>query len=121
MIHGTNWDTHIEKALVFLKAKKPVLIDKPVVGSAGDAAGCWICRPNTARSSSAAPRCVMRGRSQRCATAVGPRKELLSVVAAGPGDFFSYGIHTTEMLQGLHWDRRPFRTGDRQHGARSSP
>ncbi|HSQ77178.1 MAG TPA: Gfo/Idh/MocA family oxidoreductase, partial [Bacteroidota bacterium] len=36
MIHGTNWDSHIEKALVFMKAKKPVLIDKPVVGSAGD-------------------------------------------------------------------------------------
>ena len=32
--------------------------------------------------------------------AVGPREDLLSVVAAGPGDFFSYGIHTTEMLQG---------------------
>jgi hypothetical protein len=32
--------------------------------------------------------------------AIGPRQDLLSIVAAGPGDFFSYGIHTTEMLQG---------------------
>jgi hypothetical protein len=31
---------------------------------------------------------------------IGSRGGLLSVVAAGPGDFFSYGIHTTEMLQG---------------------
>src|SRR5512135_2318886 len=36
MIHGTNWDTHVEKALVFMKAGKPILIDKPMVGSIAD-------------------------------------------------------------------------------------
>jgi predicted dehydrogenase len=101
MIHGVNWETHCDKALVFLKAGKPVLIDKPVVGSARD------CRRLLdMREKYGVP--VFGGSSLRCArevtalrTAMGPREELVSVVASGPGDFFSYGIHTTEMLQGL--------------------
>lgn len=101
MIHGTNWDTHIEKALVFMKAKKPVLIDKPIVGSVAD---CDRLLDLQAKYGTL----VYGGSSLRYAwevtamrALVGERKELLSVVAAGPGDFFSYGIHTTEMLQGL--------------------
>jgi hypothetical protein len=101
MIHGTNWDTHIDKALVFMKAKKPVLIDKPIVGSVAD---CDRLMDLQAKYGTL----VYGGSSLRYArevtamrTAIGPRKDLVSVVAAGPGDFFSYGIHTTEMLQGL--------------------
>jgi predicted dehydrogenase len=101
MIHGTNWDAHIDRALVFMKAKKPVLIDKPIVGSVAD---CDRLLDLQAKFGTL----VYGGSSLRYArevtamrTAVGPRADLLSVVAAGPGDFFSYGIHTTEMLQGL--------------------
>lgn len=100
MIHGTNWDSHIEKALVFMKAKKPVLIDKPVVGSAAD---CDRVMNLQEKHGSL----IYGGSSLRYARevtalrdAIGPRQNLLSIVAAGPGDFFSYGIHTTEMLQG---------------------
>ena len=100
MIHGTNWDTHIEKALVFMKAKKPVLIDKPVVGSAPDCDRLLNLQEQYGSL-------VYGGSSLRYARevtalreAIGPRQDLLSIVAAGPGDFFSYGIHTTEMLQG---------------------
>jgi hypothetical protein len=100
MIHGTNWDSHIEKALVFLKAKKPVLIDKPVVGSAADCDRLLNMQHKYGVL-------VYGGSSLRYAREVtalretiGPRNNLLSIVAAGPGDFFSYGIHTTEMLQG---------------------
>ena len=100
MIHGTNWDTHIEKALVFMKANKPVLIDKPVVGSAGDCHRLLNLQDKYGTL-------VYGGSSLRYAEEVtalrkviGPRQGLVSIVAAGPGDFFSYGIHTTEMLQG---------------------
>jgi len=101
MIHGVNWETHIDKALVFMKAGKPVLIDKPVVGSARD------CRRLLElQAQFGTP--VFGGSSLRYASEVtamrseiGPPDHLLSVVASGPGDFFSYGIHTTEMLQGL--------------------
>jgi hypothetical protein len=101
MIHGVNWETHIDKALVFMKAGKAVLIDKPVVGSARD------CRRLVElQSQYGTP--VFGGSSLRYASEVtalrgeiGGREHLLSVVASGPGDFFSYGIHTTEMLQGI--------------------
>jgi hypothetical protein len=101
MIHGTNWDTHLEKALVFMKAKKPVLIDKPVVGSVRDCDRLMDLQQKHGTL-------VYGGSSLRYAKevtalreTVGGRQHLLSVVASGPGDFFSYGIHTTEMLQGL--------------------
>ena len=101
MLHGVNWDTHLEKALVFMREGKPVLIDKPVVGTARD------CRRLVElQQEFGTP--VYGGSSLRYASEVaalrsevGSREHLLSVVASGPGDFFSYGIHTTEMLQGL--------------------
>jgi hypothetical protein len=101
MLHGVNWDAHLEKALVFMREGKPVLIDKPVVGCVGD------CRRLVElQQEFGTP--VFGGSSLRYAAevtalreAVGGREHLLSVVASGPGDFFSYGIHTTEMLQGL--------------------
>jgi len=101
MIHGTNWDTHVGKALIFLKAKKPVLIDKPIVGSVRDCERLLNLQKEYGSL-------VYGGSSLRYASevtalraAVGPRQEILSVLASGPGDFFSYGVHTTEMLQGF--------------------
>ena len=100
MIHGTNWDTHVDKALLFLKEGKPVLIDKPIVGREGDCA-----RLLELQARYGTP--VYGGSSLRYATEVtalrariGSRAGLHMIVASGPGDFFSYGIHTTEMLQG---------------------
>jgi hypothetical protein len=100
MIHGTNWDTHLEKALPFLKEGKPVLIDKPIVGRERD---CVSLLELQARYGTP----VYGGSSLRYAAEVtalreriGSRTGLHMIVASGPGDFFSYGIHTTEMLQG---------------------
>jgi hypothetical protein len=101
MIHGTNWDLHIDRALVFLKAKIPVLIDKPIVGSVRDCD-----RILDLQEKYGTP--VYGGSSLRYARevtamreAIGPPGNLECVVGSGPGDFFSYGIHTTEMVQGL--------------------
>src|SRR5665647_3007628 len=35
-IQGCNWDKHLEYAMPFIERKKPVFIDKPVVGSMVD-------------------------------------------------------------------------------------
>jgi predicted dehydrogenase len=101
MVHGVDWEKHIDKARVFMEAGKPVLIDKPVVGSARD---CDRLLEMQAKHGTP----VFGGSSLRYASevtalreSIGGREHVLSVVAAGPGDFFSYGIHTTEMLQGL--------------------
>ncbi len=101
MIHGTNWNTHVGKAELFLRERKPVLVDKPVVGSVEDCDRLLDLQEKYGTL-------VYGGSSLRYAREItalkesaGPRNALLSVVAAGPGDFFSYGIHTTEMLQGF--------------------
>ncbi len=101
MIHGVNWDTHIDKALPFMKAGKPVLIDKPIVGTVRDADRLLDLQAKYGSL-------VYGGSSLRYATEIttlqresASREHLVSVLANGPGDFFSYGIHTTEMLQGF--------------------
>ncbi len=101
MIHGVDWDKHIAKILPFLKAGKHVLIDKPVVGNVSD-----IRRMNELDSTY--PSLIFGGSSLRFAQEIVSLKSSIenisgrtTVIVSGPGDFFSYGIHTTEMLQGL--------------------
>ncbi len=100
MIHGVNWDTHVDKAQVFMRAGLPVLIDKPIVGTVRDC-----CRLLDLQAKYGTV--VFGGSSLRYAAeisslhaSIGPPYRPASAMASGPGDFFSYGIHTTEMLQG---------------------
>jgi hypothetical protein len=100
MIHGVNWDSHVDKAHVFMRAGLPVLIDKPVVGTVRD---CHRLLDLQAKYGTL----VFGGSSLRYAVEItslrasmGPPYRPVSAIASGPGDFFSYGIHTTEMLQG---------------------
>jgi len=100
MIHGTNWERHVEKALVFMKANKPVLIDKPVVGSVRDCDKLLDLQAKYGTLVYGGSSLRYAGEVTALREAIGPRERLVSIVASGPGDFFSYGIHTTEMLQG---------------------
>ncbi len=98
MIHGVDWDKHISKILPFVKAGKHVLIDKPVVGNVADI--------RTLQELDAMyPSLIFGGSALRFAEEIVNMKASIptstTVVVSGPGDFFSYGIHTTEMLQGL--------------------
>ena len=36
-VQSCNWDKHLEQAMPFIKAGKPVFIDKPVIGNVKDA------------------------------------------------------------------------------------
>ena len=36
-IQSCNWDKHLEQAMPFIKAGKPVFLDKPVIGNLQDA------------------------------------------------------------------------------------
>ncbi|MEO8168649.1 MAG: Gfo/Idh/MocA family oxidoreductase, partial [bacterium] len=101
MIHGVDWDKHISKALPFIKAGKHVLIDKPLVGSIADI-------EKLRALDVAYPSLIFGGSSLRYAEEIKRLKSSVeniadsaTVFASGPGDFFSYGIHTTEMLQSL--------------------
>lgn len=101
MIHGVNWDKHLDKAYPFITAGKPVLIDKPMVGKVRD-----IYALLELHATHKAP--LYGGSALRYAQEITVLRaqanrigEVITAVATGPGDFFSYGIHTTEMAQGL--------------------
>jgi len=101
MIHGVNWDKHLDKAYPFLAAGKPILIDKPMVGKVRDIYGLL-----ELHAAHKAP--VYGGSALRHAPEISMLRseaerigDVYTAVATGPGDFFSYGIHTTEMAQGL--------------------
>ncbi|MFH0991668.1 MAG: Gfo/Idh/MocA family oxidoreductase [bacterium] len=101
MIHGTNWDKHLDKAYPFLEANRPVLIDKPMVGKVRDIYGLLeiYAQTKTPIFGGSALRYVDEVAAFRAqASQFG---HIMTAVATGPGDFFSYGIHTTEMAQGV--------------------
>jgi hypothetical protein len=101
MIHGVDWDKHIEKAIPFLEAGKPILIDKPIVGRIRDVNRILELQAKYKSS-------IFGGSSLRFADEVEELNrmkadfgEIYLATASGPGDIFAYGIHTTEMAQGF--------------------
>ena len=100
LVHSADWDLHLERAEPFIRAGKPVLIDKPAVGNLPD-----LNRLVELQAKYGGP--IIAGSSLRYAreiAALRAKEDLgavVSVVASGPGDFFNYGIHTIEMLQGF--------------------
>jgi predicted dehydrogenase len=100
MVVGTNWDRHLERARIFLEAGVATFVDKVVVGRVRDGIGLM-----EAAQRGRAP--LMGGSSLRYAVEVAALREqlapqggALTAWACGPGDFFNYGIHAVEMLQG---------------------
>jgi hypothetical protein len=96
-----NWDKHVDRAYPFIEAGKPVLIDKPVVGKVRD-----IYTLLELHATHKTP--IYGGSALRYAPEIamlrsqaGRIGEVSTAIATGPGDFFSYGIHTTELAQGM--------------------
>ena len=101
MIHSVNWDKHVDRAYPFIEAGKPVLIDKPVVGKVSD-----IYTLLELHATHKTP--IYGGSPLRYAPEIAMLRsqadrigEVSTAIATGPGDFFSYGIHTTELAQGM--------------------
>ena len=101
VIHGCDWDTHVEKARPFVEADRAVLLDKPMVG---DMEGVQQLLEWAARGKR-----IFGGSSLRFAAEV--REYLAEPVEergkthtafAGCGtDEFNYGIHAYALLSGL--------------------
>jgi predicted dehydrogenase len=101
MVQGVNWDKHVDRSYPFIEAGKPVLIDKPMVGKVRD-----IYTLLELHVQHGTP--VYGGSPLRYAHEIGMIRsqadrvgEVSTAIATGPGDFFSYGIHTTELAQGM--------------------
>ena len=100
-IQGANWDTHLPKAYPFLKAGKPVFIDKPIVGSLRDCLELeeWERKGAVILGSSSLRYCYEV--RQFLSEPVKDRGEIRSVHGIVGTDEFNYGVHIVEMLQGL--------------------
>ena len=102
ILHGADWDAHVDRVIPFLEAGRPVLIDKPMVGKLRDAHRLLGLQQKYPEA------LIMGGSSVRFAeevTALKAEKEAFGHIscafASGPNDFFSYGIHTVEMFEGF--------------------
>ena len=101
VVHGCDWDSHIEKARPFVEAGKGVLLDKPMVGTMQDIQQLldW----------AAAGKRVSGGSSLRFAVEVkayldesaDERGEVHTAFAGCGTDEFNYGIHAYALLSGL--------------------
>ncbi|MBN2307401.1 MAG: Gfo/Idh/MocA family oxidoreductase [Candidatus Hydrogenedentes bacterium] len=101
IIHGCDWDTHVEKARPFVEAGKAVLVDKPIAGNARDLAQFVEWAGQGAR--------IAGGSSLRFCyeiqaffnTPVEERGTPHAILCGCAVDEFNYGIHAYSMLSGL--------------------
>ena len=100
-IQSCNWEKHLDQALPFIKAGKPVFIDKPIVGNVKDAARLKELVKNGAKiigSSSARYADEIQAFLKK---PVSERGEILSVFGTCGVDEFNYSIHIAEILSEL--------------------
>ncbi len=101
VIHGCNWDTHVEKARPFVEAGKPVLLDKPLAGCMRDLNQIQAWADGGARISGGSS---LRFCAETAAFLELPEAERgrPHTVFCGCGvDEFNYGIHAYAMLSGI--------------------
>ena len=100
-VQSCNWDRHVEQALPFIKAGKPVFIDKPIAGNLRDclrleelaADGAVILGTSSLR--------YCREIQEFRERTVEDRGEIISVMGGCGVDDFNYGIHSLEGMAGL--------------------
>lgn len=100
-IQGCNWDKHLGYVMPFIDRKKPVFIDKPIVGSLKD------CKKIEKLVADGAV--ILGSSSVRYAeevvnfanTPVEERGEILNIFGTAGVDEFNYGVHIVEAIGGI--------------------
>ena len=98
-VQSCNWDLHAQRVRPFVEAGKGVYIDKPLAGNVADLLQLkeWVAQGAD----------IIGGSSLRCCEEVKrihaqtQGSGLSTIFASGPNDFFNYGIHVIEMVQGV--------------------
>lgn len=98
-IHGANWDTHIERALPFIKVGKYVCIDKPIVGKVADVNRLIELDTKYPKKIFGGSACQFAEEVLKMRTHLNDAGRIISALAIGCNDLISYGIHTIEMAQ----------------------
>jgi predicted dehydrogenase len=100
-VQGCNWDKHLEQAQVFIKAGKPVYIDKPIVGNLADchklealaAEGAVILGSSSVRYCEEIADFLARPEEER--------GRIMHVHGTAGVDEFNYASHVVEAIFGL--------------------
>ena len=100
-IQGCNWDKHLIYVKPFIDRKKPVFIDKPIVGSLADckkieelvSKGAVILGSSSVRYAEEIVRFVNTGEEER--------GKILNIFGTAGVDEFNYGIHIVEAIGGI--------------------
>lgn len=101
ILHGCDWDTHIEKARPFIEHGRSVLIDKPIAGNAHDLNVLAGEAKRGARiTGSSSLRFCVEVQSW-LAKPVEQRGTPVTVFCGCGVDEFNYGIHAYSMLCGI--------------------
>jgi len=101
IIHGCDWDTHVEKARVFVEAGRSVLIDKPLAGTLSDLRQIeeWARQGARVSGGSSVRFCEEIKEWQN--RPVEERGTPDTVLCGCAVDEFNYGIHAYSMLFGI--------------------
>ncbi len=100
-IQSCNWEKHLEQALPFINAGKPVFIDKPIVGNVKDARRLQELVKNGAKIIGSSSARYADEIQAFLAKPISERGEVLSVFGTCGVDEFNYSIHIAEILSEL--------------------
>lgn len=101
IVHGCDWDTHIDKARSFVEAGKGVLLDKPVAGNARDLHQIQEWANQGARITGGSSLRFCWETRDYLAQSVEDRGTPHTVLCGCAVDEFNYGIHAYSFLSGL--------------------
>ncbi len=101
IIHGCDWDTHVDKARPFVEAGKAVLLDKPMAGSVRDIRQICAWAKQGARISGGSSLRFCYETQEFLAKPVEERGTPHTVLCGCAVDEFNYGIHAYSMLAGI--------------------
>lgn len=101
ILHGCNWDRHVERAAPFVAARRAVLIDKPVAGSLRDLDRIEAWARSGVRITGGSSLRVAQEVRAYLAESVEERGEPHTVLCGCAVDDFNYGIHAYAMLAAI--------------------
>lgn len=101
IIHGCDWDTHVEKARPFVEAGKGVLIDKPVAGNAAGLNQFIAWAASGARITGGSSLRFCYETRDYLAEPVEKRGTPHTALCGCAVDEFNYGIHAYSLLSGI--------------------
>lgn len=97
-VQSCNWEKHVDQAMPFIERGKPVLIDKPFVGSVKDIKRIRELMKNGAKIVGSSSARYANEIQEFLAIPVEERGEVVSVYGESGVDEFNYSVHVGEIL-----------------------